>query len=199
MNHQSTQHLAIQVTGRHVSVTDAIRDYARRKLEAIGLDFPRVIDARVVLDVEKYRHRCEILLACANHIAIEAHEETENMYASIDLCVDKLARQMRKYKTRLQRHQPRAKKHAAVHLDEHVLSAEGLEAGEESQPTLVHKERFEVKPMFPDEAVLQMELSPRPFLVFLNATTGQVNVLHRRKSGHYGLIEANLPRPSPAP
>ena len=193
------ENLAIRVTGRHVSVTDAIRDYAQRKIEAIGLDFPRVIEAHVILDVEKYRHRCEIVLTCANHIVIEAHEETDSMYASIALCVDKLARQMRKYKTRIQRHQPRAKKHQSVHIDEHVLSAEGLEIGEESQPTLVHKERLEVKPMYPDEAVLQMELSPRPFLVFLNATTGQVNVLHRRKSGHYGLIEASLPRASPAP
>lgn len=99
----------IHVTGRHVSVTDAIRSYAEKKIESIEIDYPRVIDAHVILDVEKYRHRCEIVLVCTNHIRIEADEESDNMYASIDVCVDKLARQMSKYKTKTQtqrHHQP---------------------------------------------------------------------------------------------
>lgn len=191
MNTLHTKDMQIQVTGRHVSVTEPIKEYARKKLVAIGIDFPRVIDAHVILDVQKYRHRCEIVVACTNHIHIEAHEESDNMYASIDVCVDKLARQMRKYKTRLQRHHTH-RKQEIVHLEEHVLSAEGMDTNEETQPTVVHKERFEVKPMFTDEAVLQLELSPRQFLVYMNPETSRINVLYRRKTGNYGLIEADV-------
>ena len=101
MNSQTTQ---FKVTGRHITMTNAIRDYAIQKLESIGMDFPRVIDAHVILDVEKYRHRCEIVLACTGHIHIKTHAESNDMYASIDLSVNKLARRMRKYKTKVQRH-----------------------------------------------------------------------------------------------
>jgi putative sigma-54 modulation protein len=184
--------LDIAVTGRHITVTEAIKEYAQKKIEAIGIDFPKIISAHVILDVQKYRHRCEIVLACANHIHIEAEEESDNMYASIDVAVDKLARQMRKYKTKIQRHRP--KKRDIVRIEEHVLSAEGLDLHEDAEPKVIHKETFEVKPMFPDEAVLQLELSPRQFLVFLNPKTEQVNVLYRRKTGNYGLIEAAVPR-----
>jgi putative sigma-54 modulation protein len=100
----SPSNATIHVTGRHVSVTDAIRSYAEKKIEGIEIDFPRVIDAHVILDVEKFRHRCEIVLTCTSHIRIEASEESDNMYASIDICIDKLARQLDKYKTKIQRH-----------------------------------------------------------------------------------------------
>ena len=84
-----TENMQIKVTGRHINVTEPIKEYALKKLESIGIDFPKVIDAHVILDVEKYRHICEIILHCTNHIHIEATEESENMYASIDVCVDK--------------------------------------------------------------------------------------------------------------
>ena len=100
----SSPNTNIHITGRHVSITDAIRSYAEKKIEGIEIDFPRVIDAHVILDVEKYRHRCEIVLMCTSHIRIEADEESENMYASIDLCMDKLSRQLDKYKKKIQRH-----------------------------------------------------------------------------------------------
>lgn len=190
----NTSNMQVSVTGRHVSITPAIKEYAEKKLLSIGIDFPKVLDAHFILDVEKYRHRCEIVVHCTNHIHIEAHEECDNMYASIDLCVDKLARQMRKYKTKIQRHH-RERKQQVVHIQEQVLSAEGMDGEiEAAEPKMIHKETFPVKPMFPDEAVLQLELSPRQFLVFLNPTTEQVNVLYRRKAGNYGLIEAAVPR-----
>ncbi len=189
----NTQNMQINVTGRHVTVTEPIKEYARKKIESIGIDFPKIIDAHVILDVEKHRHRCEIVLVCTNHIHIEAHEESDNMYASIDVCMDKLARQMRKYKTKIQRHH-RHRKQQIIHVNEHVLTAEGLEEHEDSEPKVVHKGKFALKPMFPDEAVLQLELSPRQFLVFLNPNTEQINVLYRRKGGNYGLIETVVPR-----
>ena len=197
----------IQVTGRHVSVTDAMKEYCRRRLACLHLDYPKIIEVQVILDVQKYRHTADLILHCSNHITLEASTESDDMYASIDQVVDKIARQMRKYKTRLmQRHRPR--KHGIRHLEEKVLRWEWADAAEEgsraelsppleeeaavpdqSGPQVIHSEKYPVKPMFIDEAVLQMEMSSKQFLVFLNAKTEKVSVMYRRKSGDFGLIE----------
>ena len=98
----------IKVTGRHVSITEAIKSYAIAKVEHLHLDYPRIIEAQVILDVEKHRHFAEIILHCSNHITIEASHETDDMYASIDGVIAKIAQQMRKYKTKiLRKHRPR--------------------------------------------------------------------------------------------
>ena len=101
VNHQPH----VTVTGRHLAITAAINDYAVKKIEGLHLDYPKIIEAHVILEVEKYRHRAEIVLVCANHITIEAHEECSDLYASMDQASSKIARQMRKYKTRLLRQQ----------------------------------------------------------------------------------------------
>lgn len=180
--------LPIKVTGRHVSCTDAIKDYATKKVEGLHLDYPRIIEAQVILDVEKYRHFAEVILHCSNHITIEASAETDDLYASIDQSLDKIARQMRKYKTKIMRqHRPRKQK--VQHVEEQVLNAEAMHETEESEPLVVHTEKYPVKPMFIDEAVLQLEMSSRQFVVFLNARTERINVLYRRKAGDFGVIE----------
>jgi len=180
--------MPIKVTGRHVSITDAIKDHAEKKIEGLHLDYPRIIEAHVILDVEKYRHYAEVILICGNHITIEASAETSDMYASIDQVVSKIAQQMRKYKTKIMR-QHRPRRQEIQHVDEQVLSIEGFDDHAESEPTVIHTERYPVKPMFVDEAVLQLEMSSRQFVVFLNAKTEKVNVLYRRKSADFGLIE----------
>jgi putative sigma-54 modulation protein len=206
----------IQVTGRHVSVTEAMKEYCRRKVAALHLDYPKIIEAQMILDVEKYRHTAEIVLHCSNHITLEASSENDDMYASIDVVLDRIARQMRKYKTRLMRnHRPR--KHDVRHLEEKVLRWEWLDQGlddgaatqvlpvngnhdvvdnnidqngdHETEPEIVNIEKYPVKPMYTDEAALQMEMSTKQFLVFLNAKTEKVNVIYRRKCGDFGLIE----------
>jgi putative sigma-54 modulation protein len=141
--------------------------------------------------VEKYRHSAEVVLVCSNHITIEACEETNDMYAAIDAVVDKVGRQMRKYKTRLmKKHRPR--KDIVQHLEEHVLEQEPVDVDDDEDGAhhpVVRSERYPVKPMFVDEAVLQLEMSTRQFLVFLNARSSRMNVLYRRKDGDFGLIE----------
>ena len=186
-NHEETQ---INVTGRHVSVTEPIKDYARKRIENIGLDFPRILDAHVILDVEKHRHTAEVVLHCGNHIVIEAKSESDDLYASIDEVVAKASRQLRKAKTKIQRHQPRSPQ--AYEVDLQVLQPLEEDHEEHTEPEVVMTEKFAVKPMFVDEAVLQLQLSTRHFLVFLNARTEKVNVLYRRKTGNFGLIEPTL-------
>ena len=114
----SNVNVAINVTGRHVSVTEAIRDYAYKKVEGLHLDYPKIIEAKVILDVENsHRHIAEIVLFCANHITIEASTSTEDMYASIDLVMDKIDRQVRDAKAA----QTSKKRHSHPNIDSGAL------------------------------------------------------------------------------
>lgn len=199
----ANSHPHVTVTGRHLAITSAIHDYAVKRVEGLHLDYPRIIEAHVILEVEKHRQRAEIVLVCANHITIEASEESDDLYASLDGVASKIARQMRKYKTRLLRqHRPR-EQDTIRYLEERIYAAgnfaepEGggggaAEKKTPEEPVVVETERFPVKPMFVDEAVLQMEMSARQFLVFLNAKTEKVSVLYRRKKGDFGLIEPHF-------
>lgn len=179
----------VRITGRHLQVTEAIRSYAENKISNLHLDYPRIMEAHVILDVQKYRQSAEIILYCSNHITIEAAEETSDMYASIDGATDKIAQQMRKYKTRILRnHRPRRQE--VRDIEEQVLAVpDDFDRLEELEPQVIQTERYPVKPMYVDEAVLQMEMSKRQFVVFLNAKSEKINILHRRKDGSYGLME----------
>jgi putative sigma-54 modulation protein len=196
----------IQVTGRHVSVTEAMKEYCRRRLAGLHLDYPKIIEVQIIMDVQKYRHMAEVILHCSNHITLEATAVSDDMYVSVDEVVDKIGRQMRKYKTRLMRHH-RPRKDTVRHLEEKVLRWEWVNGSDEvvsgagaadlegetethpGEPSLIHVEKYPVKPMFIDEAVLQIEMSAKQFLVFLNAKTERVSVIYRRKNGDFGLIE----------
>ncbi len=186
--------LPITVTGRHVEVTEAMRDHAHKKIEGLHLDYPRIIEAKVILDVQnKTRHVAEIILFCANHITIEASTSSEDMYKSIDETISKIARRMRKYKTRLLKsHRPR-RNETIKHLPEQVFSPDIPEVVEEEEkepePVIVHQENYRVRPLFKDEAIMEMELSERSFIVFKNAKNDTLSILYRRQDGDYGLIE----------
>src|SRR4051812_11243725 len=115
----------IKVTGRHVNITEAIKNYAVSKVEHLHLDYPRIMEAQVILNVEKHRHSAEIIMHCNNHITIEATHETDDMYASIDGVIAKIAQQMRKYKTKIMRlHRPR--RNEVQHFEEQVLDMTGF-------------------------------------------------------------------------
>jgi putative sigma-54 modulation protein len=180
----------IKVTGRHVAVTETIADYARKKVESLHLDYPRIIEAQVILDVEKYRHIAEVVLRCSNHITIDASAETSDLYASIDEALGKIAQQMRKHKTKIMR-QHRPRRAQARDLEAQILADEVDEQPENGvEPLVVPTEKYPVKPMFVDEAVLQLQMNTsQQFVVFLNAKSEKVNVLYRRKQGNFGVIE----------
>jgi putative sigma-54 modulation protein len=186
-------HLPITVTGRHTTVTEAMRTYAQKKMEHLHLDYPRIIDAKVILDVEKDRQKAEIVLHCANHITIEVDTTTGDIYSAIDESIAKLAQRMRKYKTRLLTTHHRPRKGSIKHLQETVYSEESMHATpaeEHPEPVIIHKENFRMKPLFPDEAIMDLEMSERPFVVFHNAKNdGKIAILFRRKDGEYGMIE----------
>jgi len=179
------------MTGRHVELTDALKDYTTEKLQHLKHSFDHVVDVHVVLSVEKFRQRCEVNIQ-ANRITIHGSDETEDMYASIDGVVDKLNRQLKRYRAKMRKHQEIPSGHdAAITVSHKVLEMEGSEdeIPADKLPEVLEMEAMSVKPMSVDEAVMQLELSDQnPVLVFTNEETNSMNVLYRRHDGKLGWI-----------
>lgn len=190
-------HPTITITVRHEQATDSLKEYATSKIEGLHLDYPRIIEAKAILDVQGKRHVAEIILFCANHITIDASSETEDMYKSIDATIDKIARRMRKYKTRLlKKHRPKPEntiKHldeslyASNFLDTHIITEE--EEGPEPVPETIHRESYRLRTLYKEEAIMELELSDRPFVLFKNARRGVLQIVHKRGDGEYSLLE----------
>jgi len=182
----------ITVTGRHLEVTEPLREYVCKKIEGLPLDYPRIIESKAVLTFHTHRHRqeCEIILYCADHLTIEASSESQDdLYAAIDDTISKIARRMRKHKTRLQKHARPRHNQTIRHIQEQVFETSVLQSDHEDiEPVLIHPESHKVKPLYPDEALLDLELSNRPFVLFHNLRNDKLSLVYRRKDGDYGLI-----------
>ncbi len=185
--------LPIVVTGRHVEITEAMRDYAHKKVESLHLDYPRIVEAKVILDVQQRSQTAEIILFCANHIVIEVKSTAEDIYAAIDESLSKIARRMRKFKTRmLKSHRPR-KNGSIRHIEEKVYDEAFIETeADHVEHSYVHHEPYRLRPLYPDEAIVDLELSERPFIAFHNQTTHKLAIVYRRKDGEYGIIEPDV-------
>lgn len=184
----------LTVTGRHMEMTDALKSYVEGGLGKISTHFNRVIDADVVLSVEKHRHIAEINLH-ANGIRIHGQETSSDMYASVDAVLAKLDRQIKKYKDRINRHQPRTTREARIYQHEIIemlpeVESE-VEAGE-MHHRIITREKLPTEAMSVDEAAMQLELVNDNFLVFFNAETQQMNVIYSREDGTYGVIEPQV-------
>jgi len=173
--------LNIKVRGKQVEVTDALRQHVEKRVSKLEKYLDKLEEAQVTLSVEKDRHRVEVTIP-VNGIIIRGEEESGDMYASVDMVIDKLEKQIKKYKTRL------TKRARLNGLKELVAHTAGRDNGEE-EPKVLRTKRFAIKPMPIDEAIMQMNLLGHSFFVFSNAETEQVNVVYRRKDGNYGLIE----------
>jgi len=184
--------LPITVTGRHVSVTEAMRVYAEKKVAGLHLDYPKIIEAKVLLNVEQNRHIAEIILFCANHITIEADTTTQDMYASIDETISKIARRMRKHKTRmLKSHRPKKKQKETRFLSETIFPSDiPVEPESEHEPVIIHKEKYKIKHLFSDEAIMDMEMNEKPFILYHDDKTDKLAIIYRREDGDYGMINA---------
>jgi len=181
----------LTIDGRHIEITEAIREYVETKLKKLKKYFPYVIDVHVVLYTQKFMQVAEVTIN-ANRFTIHGEERSSDLYASIDLVVDKLNAQLKKYKERLvHSHQRKPRPDKDLNLNISVLEREDIEEMKPS-PQVIHTKRMAFKPMSVDEAVMQMDLIGQNFLVFRNANTLNVNVIYRRNDGHYGLIEPEV-------
>jgi len=171
--------MKLAVRGKNIEVTDALREHVQKRVGKVDKFFEFDTEAQVALGVVRGLHIVEVTVGI-NGMILRAEEATNDMYASIDLVVDKLERQITKYKTKINR--------KSRQIVGHRIPA-GLPESDEEDFEVVRTKRFPVKPMPVEEAVLQMNLLGHDFFVFANAETDEVNVVYRRKDGNYGLIE----------
>lgn len=183
--------MQIQVKGRHMDVSPAIRDYAIEKIGKVAKIHDRdEMTVEAVLHVEKNpsqknRDVAEVTARMKGTV-VRAEEAAADMYAAIDLVSEKLERQMRKYKTKLvdRRNGGRAVVKTAPGDTELASPYE-----EDEEPRVARTKRIDAKPMTTDEAIMQMDLLGHDFFVFTDADSEAVSVIYRRKDGDYGLIE----------
>jgi putative sigma-54 modulation protein len=192
--------MQLQVSGRNLDITEPLREYAERKLARIERHLTE--DTRVDLELAIERNRSisanqhAELTVWTRGPVLRAHEYADDMYAAIDLAVDKLDRQVRRYRERRRHwrphHQARDIEALLPLSDDDEAASAALANGEEPElpiPTIVKTKRFNMKPMHPDEAALQLELVGHAFYVFLNAESDAVAVIYRRRDGNLGVIE----------
>ena len=172
------------VTFKNLDPTDTLKSYVRDKLDRFDRYLDNPAEANVVLLVEKFRHIAEININ-GDRLTINGKEETNDMYSAIDMVLDKLEKQIKKNKQKIRERRPGVK---AKNLG---LMEADINLPDEEIVREVKIKNIEYKPMDVEEAVLQMDLLSNNFLVFTNARSDQVNVLYRRKDGHYGLIQPN--------
>jgi putative sigma-54 modulation protein len=173
------------VTFINLDSSDALKAYAFEKLDRFDKFLQNPAKANVVLTVEKFRHICEISIS-ADGFAINAHEETADMYSAIDMALDKIEKQIKKNKKKSKKHRSVAGK-PKPYLNEAAGASSG--DSEDQQARLLRIKSVEYKPMDVDEAVMQMQLIKDNFLVFTDAETDQIHVLYRLKDGNFGLIK----------
>lgn len=173
--------MQIVVRGKNVEVTPALRDYAEKKVGKIERFFNIPLTAQVTMQVQRDRHIVEVQVPL-NGMLLRGEEASGDMYSSLDLVVEKLEKQIDKFKTRLGRRLRAAEAGEAQAISE-------AETAEEREYQVVRTKRFLVKPMGVDEAILQMNLLGHDFFVFANSETDRINVVYRRKDGNYGLID----------
>lgn len=177
--------MEILVRGKGVVVTDAMREYAVRKVGRLVEHFERINSAHVLESIEGKTQKVEVQLD-GDGILLRGEDRGDDLYAAVDRVVDKLERQLRKYKDRTRRSNPRGN-----HDHDSIRTLGQDDRSDEVATTgrIVRSKRFPIKPVSPSEAVAQMELLSHDFYVFENAETGEVNVLYRRDDGNYGLLE----------
>ncbi len=183
----------IEITGRHMEVTDSMKQHVEKTLEKVRGHFDKPMNVEVVLTIEKHRHVADITLN-ANGVRVHAEEESPDMYTSVDAAVEKIDRQVRKIKDRRKKFKPEKladAEAAAVSTPPEEDEAVSTMA-EPEEPLLAPKivpEELDMKPMDVEDAALQLEVSGQPFLAFRNARTQEVNVLYVREDGAFGHIE----------
>ncbi|OGW35450.1 MAG: ribosomal subunit interface protein [Nitrospirae bacterium GWD2_57_9] len=173
--------MQVTVVGRHIEATEALKQYATEKFSRLDKYLPKTVQVVITLSVVKKVHHIAEAVIKSNGLLIQASEETEEMYSAIDLLIEKIDRRVRRYKEKLVDH-----KHQSGKAEMSASSA--AEPGERI-PQIIKTKRFDLKPMLPEEAVMQMELLDKDFFIFANAGSGQVNVIYKRKDGNVGLIE----------
>lgn len=177
----------VDITGRQVEITPALRRYAQDKLRKLEKLLDGPLEAHVVLAIEKHRHLAEIQVRSRTAM-LSGMRETEDLYASINDVVDKLERQAKKHKEKLTERKKRQGRKASAAAA--VAEAVTREAGPAPVgPRILRSTRYRLKPLSAEDAVLELEATGEDLLVYRDAETYRVNVVHRRSDGNYALVD----------
>lgn len=167
------------ISGKNIDVTDGLKNAVQDKLSKLERYFTPETDIIVTLSVEKERQKIEVTIPVKGSI-IRSEQVSNDMYVSIDLVEEVIERQLRRYKKKLiDKHQEGSNFQRAYMEDEY----------EEEEVIISRVKRYDAKPMYPEDACVQMELLGHSFYVFVNAETDEVNVVYKRKGNTYGIIE----------
>lgn len=197
------QGYAISIVAKHFQITDAIRNYVFEKLGKVEHVADRIIDITVTLDTQKLEHTCAILVNFL-HFHIQAHASTDNVYSAIDKASDKVLKLIRRYKGKLQSHRAKHLSTVDIHVnvvkplrDEVEMINRQIEEENQKKKAapafefhkVVAKESVPLKLLTQDEAVMKLEMSGEPFLIYKSEENQKVAVLYRRPDENYSLVQ----------
>lgn len=171
------------IVGRNLEVTPALKSAVEDKIGKLAKYFNPDTEVHVTLSVEKDRQKIEVTIPVKGNI-IRSEQVSSDMYVSIDLVEEIIERQLKKYKTKIVDKQQTAESFSQMYVDNNYM--------EDEEVKIVRTKKFDIKPMYPEDACIQMELLGHSFYVFINAETDQVNVVYKRKGSTYGLIEPEV-------
>ena len=169
------------IRGNKMDVTAAIEDYIKQKISKVEKYFNESSEAKVIVSARGKDQKVEVTIWSGKY-NVRAEEVHEDLYAAIDLVLDKLERQLKKYKDKLQTNKRSTKEEYVPEIEEYF---------EEPEEEVVKRKELFLKPMDEEEAITQMELLGHSFFIFKNVETDKINVCYKRKDGDYGVIEAN--------
>lgn len=171
------------IVGRNLEVTPGLRAAVEDKIGKLEKYFNPDTEAHVTLSVEKERQKIEVTIPVKGSI-IRSEQVSNDMYVSIDLVEEIIERQLKKYKSKIVDKQQNASSFSKAFVENDYM--------EDEEVKIVRTKKFDIKPMYPEDACIQMELLGHNFFVFCNAETDQVNVVYKRKGNTYGLIEPEV-------
>ncbi|MDE6713910.1 MAG: ribosome-associated translation inhibitor RaiA [Lachnospiraceae bacterium] len=171
------------IVGKNIDVTEGLKSAVEDKIGKLEKYFTPDTEVHVTLSVEKERQKIEVTIPVKGNI-IRSEQVSSDMYISIDLVEEIIERQLKKYKTKLVDQQQNASFFKQEYIDKDFMDEEEIK--------IIRTKRFDIKPMYPEDACVQMELLGHNFYVFCNAETEQVNVVYKRKGNTYGLIEPEV-------
>ena len=182
--------MELMIKGKNVEITDRLRDYLEKKIGRLDRYLPTITEAWVEISTEgaraaQDRQVCQVTVR-SNGTILRAEERSDDIFTAIDTVLDKMYRQIARYKGK------RKNRWRGANMAPEPLPLDLEEEAEEEANNIVRVKSFAMTPMLPDEAVEQMELLGHDFFVFYNADEGQVNVIYRRKDGDYGLLQPDL-------
>ena len=168
------------IFGKNIEVTPGLRSAVEDKIGKLEKYFTSETEAHVTLSVEKERQKIEVTIPVKGSI-IRSEQVSNDMYVSIDLVEEIIERQLKKYKNKLVDQIQSAGFFKQEFIDKEYMDEEEIK--------IIRSKKFDIKPMYPEDACIQMELLGHNFFVFCNAETDQINVVYKRKGNTYGLIE----------